>query len=346
MLSGWSDREALDGSWPALRWVAGRAASGGRPLGQEPHRPRWWCWTRPPCSARAAQPPPPPAMAPPVLVEGMPTHAPTWASSAGKSIFGDAYAQPSTWHPLGLSSILNRGVGRAVCGVADRDRRGRPRAAGSTPSTASSSAGLVPRLRLRRERPAQRHRGTSPTTASTSRLPNRRFEIRLDVPVTSPRAKGRTATTPTARPSATWPSAPLSCSRRAADFSELVGDSHPHAAGCRWQGNGVMSLQPQYHFWTNFVGHWIAQGPLGPHPCRSRVPTSGPRTSSMWASAISPARTPPSSGTCSTTWFRQPHHHGGQPGPQQHVLRPHAGRTVLPEPGPPVGTSWPASRCP
>ena len=242
------------------RWIAVCACAGllgwlgnGTARGQDPA-------AAPPPDPAAVlgdvQPVPVPLAAPPVVVDDMPARS--YLGVIGESIFGDAYAQPSTWHPLSLGSFFTEGW--------DEPYVASPTGTGGAARGGWISAfdGVFFRAWFVDFAFAENyhHDGTSYVADYRIYIPlNRRFEVRLDVPfVTEVKGGKRNLYNEGFGDLTIAPRVLLSESR---DFSQVLAMPIRTPTGSSLEGNGVMSLAPQYQFWANVGGPWIVRGALG-----------------------------------------------------------------------------------
>jgi hypothetical protein len=209
--------------------------------------------------AFAPQPPPVPPvpLVPPAPTAGYVPHMGVF-DTIRESLLGDAYAKPSTWHPLPLTTFFTEGWDEAFVNPI-------PGSGGATrQGWINSFEGTFFRVwfLLFSYQNELRHDGNGYLGQYTIFVPlNRRLEIRFDVPFVVSNKGG---------PSNTYHNnfgdmfvSPRFLLSESQDFSQIFALNIRTPTGSTVNRNGVSTVSPHYQFWVNVAGPWVVRGGTG-----------------------------------------------------------------------------------
>jgi hypothetical protein len=214
--------------------------------------------------AFAPEPAPVAPLAPPASTAGYVPQT-GFFDTIRESLLGDAYAKPSTWHALPLTTFFTQGWNEAWV-LPTAGSGGAPRQGWINSFDGQFFRAWFVVFAYQQD---LGHNGSGYVGSYTIYVPlNRRFEVRIDEPFAVSNKGGQDNTYHTN--SGDLIVSPRVLLSESKDVSQVLSMPVRMPTGRVDNGNGISSLGPQYQFWWNIAGKWALRGGNG-----LTIPTGG-----------------------------------------------------------------------
>ena len=191
-----------------------------------------------------------------------------------ESVFGDVYAEPSRWEPLGYGDLFTKGWNKPWVSP--------PKGGGEGPRMGWLNAydGVFYRLSLAifswQHGPGDYTDGYAGTLTSYTPL-SERFEVRTDIGLASTR--GATGTGNSQTNFADFTITPRILLSETKEQTQVLDIGFRTPTGNSYNGQGFASINPQYNFWTNYWKGLVVRGGVGFNlPYSGQIAAAGARS--------------------------------------------------------------------